>query len=213
MRASILDEFHFEEDTHEYSVAGTRVASVTQVIKDNGLIDYSHVPQQLLDRKRWIGQQVHFAVELYEKSQLDESSIPPECAGYFSAYLWFVKQTGFVADPTMIERALVCSLGGVRYGMKADLPGRIESHPWLIELKCTASAHPSWGIQLAGYEMGLPIPTPYRNWKLAAVQLMPNGKAKIHRVEEYDAATNRQIFQAALAVTNWKMNHGLVRAL
>jgi len=64
----------FDATTHEYRIAGRRVPSVTEVLENVGLIDYSYIPwptrQMALER----GRLVHEAISLHFADELDEDA-------------------------------------------------------------------------------------------------------------------------------------------
>lgn len=68
-------DLEFEEETHTYKYKGRRLMSVTQVLENVGISDFSMVPAQVLERAQNYGTAVHRTIEWFEKNQLDEDNL------------------------------------------------------------------------------------------------------------------------------------------
>ena len=93
----------FDPSTHVYTVNGRVVPSVTQVLREAGLVDPSIYPPGAAER----GTAVHLACQLHDENDLDESSLDPVIIPYLNAWKLFVSQNRFRA--TAIEQR-ICSL-------------------------------------------------------------------------------------------------------
>jgi hypothetical protein len=186
----------FAAGAHAYLLNGQPVPSVTQVLKDVGVIDTSWFPAGSAD----FGQQVHRALELYDRGTLDEAGLDPAFHPYLSAWQDFRIETGFV--PELIEHRVVSET--FRYAGTLDRFGRMsENRPALVDIK--SGAVPDWtGLQLAGYEEALPGEgRPLR----MAVQVTAEGKYRIH---QFNSRSDRGTFLAAATVYHWKHRKGNV---
>lgn len=203
-------DFHFERDTHIYrDDEGHRVLSVTQILQFAGLIDYSHIPLDILERKARIGTLVHEATEIYEKEgSLAGVEIPPECQPYVDAYMRF-RDTGRF-QVRMTEHQCIADVHGIRYGMKLDNEGLLDDAPTLLEKKCTAEFHPAWGPQTAAYDRGIGRPQGYATRRRVALHLKPDTYFQLHPLDE---PSDFSTFVNAHSLAAWKINKGLIRTI
>jgi hypothetical protein len=199
-------DFTFDAERHLYLVQGRPVPSVTQVLHSGGLsADYSIVEPAVLERKRIIGEYVHKATQYLDEGCLDLDTVDPEIHPYLAAYERFLQDSGF--RPRLVEHRLVSSIDGMLCGGTIDREGLMGGKLWIIDLKCIDRLYPSFAVQTAGYQLLLPKPvTPPFKYTRAVLQLKRDGAYKL---TTYDDPAEFDIFRAALAVTVWKMNHGM----
>ncbi len=203
--------FEFDAGRHLYLLDGRPIPSVTQVIGESGVVDYSFcAPEHLLR-----GTYVHQACQFYDEGCLDEESVDPAIRPYLDAYILFRREAGFIPD--LIERRLYyAQFQGVwhgwhptlKYAGTLDRTGTLANHPgkWLIDLK---SGVPNSGVmlQLAAYAALMPDP---RAYNLAAVYLRRNGTYSLSPVPSGQFDLHFAGFSGALALYNWKRTMGLV---
>src|SRR6516225_10876900 len=92
----------FDEETHVYTVNGEELPSVTQILKAARLIDYSMIPQPILQAAAHRGSAVHQILELLDNDLLDPASeIDGGIAGYVGAAIQFYKDAQF--EPYLVE--------------------------------------------------------------------------------------------------------------
>lgn len=108
----------FSEDDHCYKYNGRKVISVTQVLSEVGISDFSQVPFDRLEKARLFGQAVHKACELYDKGTLDERNLDTNLWPYLDAWVSFKKD--YQLEFIEIEKAIVSTLCLV-----AGMPDRI----------------------------------------------------------------------------------------
>jgi len=87
----------FEPLTHTYRLNGTILPSVTQILQRAGLIDFSSVPGAILQAAKDRGSAVHQALHYYNEGDLDAAFTTdfPQYAGYLSAWVRFLDESGF----------------------------------------------------------------------------------------------------------------------
>jgi len=149
-------KFEFDPVLHEYRWNREIVPSVTQLIQEFGLLDYSRVPPDRLEFKRLIGIRTHAASLLVDNGSLDEEHFNthfPECVPYLEAYRKFRIIEEF--EPTHKEDR--------HYSRKWRFAGTPDEHGIhmgvfkgahvLVDYKCTWRMYESTGPQLAGYSM------------------------------------------------------------
>lgn len=186
----------FNEEAHEYYLDGVKVPwTVTEVMKVAGLIDEEYFTEESRQR----GTAVHLATKYLDEGRLDwgcKAMKDPRVRPYVDAYQAFLDETGFVV--TSIEQMIHDELWGVagRY----DRTGTMPRHPlpYLAEIK-TGQYADWWDLQLAAYEAKLAK----RHLRMA-VQLMPNGRYKLHHFKD---PNDIKVFRALITANNWKRNH------
>jgi hypothetical protein len=96
--------------------------------------------------------------------------------------------------------------------MTLDRAGLLSGKPVILDLKCSKQHEPWWGVQLAGYELGLlaeygpPKARPYK-WARYGVRLMPDAAGEPYRLELFDDPADYDVFRAALVIAIWRGNH------
>lgn len=188
-----------DKEKHEYRWHGKVTPSVTQILKP--AVDFSRVPEYILERKRLIGTYVHTAIDLYFKGELDEDAIDPTWGPYFTAFQRFVGQTGF--EPEGHETSLYCE--EYDFAGTPDAWGRLGKKRVLIDWKSSYSLHPSVELQTAAYDHMLKEQRGVRVRERYALQLRPDGNFKLS--EPYTSPRDLVDFLAFLRVYRWKEKH------
>lgn len=190
-------------DTSLYRVDGTRVPSVTEVLRIAGLNSaYSMVAEHVLERAADRGRSVDQWLELIFSGHIEPDAEPPEdIAGYVRAYLTFEKETGFKAEA--VELPVVHDR--MRYAGQLDRLGTaplLTKGTALVDLKCVAQLLPATALQLAGYAGALGRPV-----ARYALRLKPDGR---YELRSYTDPNDWNVFVSALNVTHWQLAQGLV---
>ncbi len=200
---------YYSDDPHCYWDEQERfVPSLTQVIKLQGLSDYSGIDKDVLENAARRGTEVHAlaaAQNLY--GEVDPGWITPETAPYFQAYLNFLRDTGFKPDPEWTERSIIATIHGFKVGITPDVHGSKGREKWLVELKCTSGRMRSWEIQTALQECGIYKSNHCGRVRRFALMLMKTGKYNLgpeHTNHEYDLANGI----AALRNVYWRLDDG-----
>lgn len=203
-------QFVFDAASHTYhDCKGLLLPSVTQVLKAEGFINFDGIPHHILERKRQLGTLVHQATQLLDQGEeLAQFVIPSEVLEYVDGYINFKNDCLFEPDPEFIEHRMIGELFRMRYGMTLDRRGNINGIRHIIELKCGASEHPAWGLQLAGYDTGVNATHGRAFDARAAVQLGPQFP-RGYKIHPYEESSDYQVWMNSLANTIWKMNHRL----
>jgi hypothetical protein len=182
--------FHFDEDSHTYSLDGRRLISTTQAISI--LDDRPKVDRQYLER----GRLVHFATELYDRGHLDESIIDDDVRGRLEAYIKFRKDTGF--EPVYIEHPLFHPEHF--YAGRIDRVGILNNWQDLIDIKSGVKARIDELQAIAYWELCRANSIPIK--KQFDLYLKENGTYRLEPVEHRRSLL--PVFLAALTVTRWK---------
>jgi hypothetical protein len=203
---SIGDEVAFDRDLHAYLDRGIRRMSVTQSLVVSGLVDYSMVPAEIMVPAQARGRLVHHATALIDRGEnLDDYEVPEIYMGYVEGYHAFQREMKFVPNQDWIERPMIVDLYGHRVGMTPDSVGTIDRVPTLIDRKTSATAHPAWAIQTAGYDLGLRAAGLQIRQRFA-VRLTPDGYYKLH---PHDDPSDFETFGDCYRMASWKLKHRL----
>jgi hypothetical protein len=196
-----VPSFTFDEALHEYRLDGRRLPSVTQIIAP--LKDFAGVPADVLERKRALGVAVHKACELDDLGELDDETTAPLVLGHVRGWRRFKVEHRVAV--LLNERQLYHPT--LRFAGTLDrvcgLASDTTASVWLLDLKTSADALPSYGVQLAGYQLLLPTlgddcpPVPNRG----ALLLRDDGTYKL---QQYRNPNDEACFRALLSVHHWK---------
>jgi hypothetical protein len=188
----------FDEGEHRYFMNGAEVRSVTGVLRDAGLVDYSYCTEFA----RWRGSVVHKAIQLELAGNLDWSTLSEEFQPFVNAALEMVRDLrGEIVE---VERRVYSKLFG--YAGTLDLILRVTEKLILIDHK-TGPAIPATGLQLAGYEEAYCAETDAHISQRYACQLHADGTYSLH---EFKNRTDRGRFLAAVTVVNARKEFGLL---
>lgn len=193
-----FEAISFEPVTHQYTVEGKIVPSVTKILSFTGLSpDFSVIPPHVLENKRQLGTEVH------ERTQLIDMGCEVTDDGYSRAYIKFKNEMNF--SPTEIELPVYSKSG---YAGTIDRVGVINNKLSIVDLKTTQVIDlPYMGPQTAAYEMA------YKEWAeykkvmpRYILQLKPDGNYKL---TECKVKEDLNIFRYALEIVKWRgLNNG-----
>jgi hypothetical protein len=181
----------FDEATHTYTVEGVKYPSVTEILKEMGLIDTSWFTPEGCVR----GQYVHQIIEWSINEELDTYSVDPLLTGYLEAWERFTADTGWW--PILTEHRMASEV--YHFAGTADQIGLFSNNQRaIIDIK-SGAVSPCTPLQLSGYEILYGQPC-----KRFALQLHDNGTYKL---TEYKDRGDRSTFLAAVALWHWKANN------
>jgi hypothetical protein len=215
---------------------GRPLISVTQALVLSHVTDASHYPDD--PRARIIGSAVHEVTAFldlhnYHWDAVSQTVrepwdlIDPGIGDYVRAWEAFKRRSNFrisifhkpanarprqsAENYEAIELRLRPRIGQIQYGMTLDRVGLLGGKPVIVDLKCSRQDEPWWGVQLAGYELGMlaeygpPKTRPYK-WTRYGVRLMPDATGEPYRLELFDDPADYDVFRAALTVAIWRRN-------
>ena len=194
----------FDEATHTYTDRdGINIPSVTQVLQCAGLVDYSGIDPEVLNRKAWIGTQAHRATQFLDEGDLDMDSVHETVKPYVQAWENFKNESGFKPLVGEAERPRIVMINGMRYAMTADVTGTINGKQFVIEKKCASQEEVWWKVQLAAYEQGIRSEDKIHRMRMA-VKLGPDAS---YRAFNYGDVLDYQMFGWALGIEWWKRSN------
>lgn len=189
----------FDEANHVYYVDGEAWPSVTQILKEESVID----DEWFTEYGRWRGSAVHRATQLLDEGRLDPKSVAEELRGYVKAWASFLKATKF--RPALIEQYVwseshrycgTLDRSGVFAGQEPGTAGV------LIDIK-TYTPQDWAGLQLAGYGHAL---EPREVFRRIAVRLKADG----YELREFpigDYLPDVNVFLGMTGSVRWKQIH------
>ena len=195
----------FDEDTHTYrDLSGRYIPSLTQVLKLQGLSDYSAVDPAVLENAARRGTEVHQLAAAYNKfGDVDPSWVTEETKPYFESYLEFLADTGFKPDPKWTESPMIATVCGFPLGITPDCFGKLGRNDAVLEFKAAAAEQPCWSIQTALQECGIYGSNRCGRAKRYALMLQKKGKAKLREHVNHDEDLSNGI--AALRNVHWRL--------
>lgn len=177
---------------HEWRDQYGVVPSVTQVLRECGLID----GQWFTEEARLRGQYVAEATALIDDNdQLDEEDLHPALLGYCKAWRGFKAESKCVilGSEEQVSNAIY------RYAGTLDRRVMLNGIETIVDIK-TGAAAPWHGLQLAGYAgcFGFPL-------RRAGVYLRENGE---YGLVTYADETDLPTFLSAVTMVHWKAKKG-----
>ena len=185
----------FDEALHEYRLGGVRVPSVTQLLAP--LCSFEGIPTSVLEAKRDLGQRVHFACQLDDEDDLEESSVGDDVLGYLEGYRRFRRETG--AAVVLNEQRVADHV--MRFAGTLDRVLQIAGVKWLVDLKTCIATPIAVGPQTSAYLRALADPSVTHR---AALRLRPDGT---YRFDPLNGADDWTTFMACVALHRFKESH------
>jgi hypothetical protein len=168
--------------THQYFLDGVLIPSVTQILEDVGLTDYSSVPADVLAAAQERGGRVHEITRLYDLGDLDESNLNDITKGYLSQWVQFRK--AWKIDKFIFrERPIHSQL--YRYGVTPDC---VADDKWntVVEIKTGAPVR-AVGPQTAAQDMAAREITGFKGrGRRVAVYLQPDSHYAVELTDRMD---------------------------
>jgi len=186
---------------------------VTSVLESVGFIDLEDIPDMTLERKRLIGDAVHYASRIIDETgedSLDWDTVATPCVPYVLGVQKFVEDTGFKPEPGWIEHGVVGAINTMPCAGTPDRVGRLNGIKYrvAIDFKCAYAPQVSWKYQLAAYVQLILQHSENKKEHIAriAVQLKPDGSYKLHPYEE---PRDLDTFVYSLAIVHAKIRDGI----
>lgn len=193
----------FDRKTHQYSDERGVWPSVTTILADAGIMDFSAVKQEIREKAMKRGMSVHWLLQLSDEGCLNHRTVPKALRGYRQAWMTWRERSGFV--PLLIEQPFISPHG------YAGTPDRFGNFPnktvAVVDIKTgqgDVADHVRY--QLAPYaqwykiDIGLTL-VPRR----IGVQLHHDGTYRVREFEPRTLAYDFSRFYAALL--EWKGKH------
>ena len=188
---------HYDDATHIYTLDGAVLPHVTEILEAAGFVDYSQVPESVLDAAKWRGSATHDACWFDDEGDLDESTLAEEVRPRLAAWRKVRDLFIFRAREKPVYHRVY------RYACTPDRVGNEAA--WLnnlavVEIK-TCAHQPAAAIQLAAQAMCLPNGAAYHRF---AARLKPDGSYDLKEYPLRDLRRDFDCFLAALSCWRWR---------
>ena len=190
----------FDAEKHEYKFDGKVIPSVTQIIKEAGLINLDFVDKDLLAEKADLGTKIHVTTQLYDKGSLDVDSLHPILKKYLDNWIKFKKDYGFQVEEieTMYYHSKYSFAGTL------DRIGVIGKDKVLLDIK-SGGKYDSHRIQTAAYKLLYDFEKPKKEIiKKRFIVYLSGNDTVSYKVEENTRLNDDKIFLASLTIYNYK---------
>lgn len=181
----------FDESIHAYKLDGRPVLSVTQILREAGLIDTTHYTEYARDRGTYVAQ----ATQFYDEGDLDFSGLAPELLPYVLQWQKFIEWSG--AEVLSIEERVANTT--YLYAGTLDRRIRMRGDEYVLDIK-TGEPEPWHSLQTGAYSA-----TFIERKKRCAVYLSPDR----FRWNSHNDPRDVNVFLAAASIANWKLNNGV----
>lgn len=194
-----MSGFTFDPQDHIGRMNGEVWPSVTQLLQEFKLIDYSGVPERTLEDKRVLGTRVHHATALIDRQDLDEADTEkrfPEILPYLEAYRKFRIVEHF--EPAEEKAGRMVSLKWRFHGEMDEHGFRIARYGkelYIVDYKCTFRMFNSTGPQTFAYKMLLAECKKVKITKRFGLLLKPTGS---YDLVPFTDKNDEQDFKACL---------------
>jgi len=193
----------FDPQSHTYRLGASVLPSVTQILADVGISDFSQpwFTEDVRDR----GSYMHAAILLDQQGDLDEGQLDPQLVPYLAGWRQFVMETS--AEVEFCEQRLcdpVLGIAGTLDGIILLPTPTGRKRRVLIDLK--RAFYPSAAIQLAAYQhMAHGLYDQPVAFERAVVELPGNYGYRMHLLTD---PLDRSTWQAAVRIFQWRReNH------
>jgi hypothetical protein len=199
----------FDADNHVYTdEKGMRIASTTQVLAGLGMVDYSRVKEEVLERKSAIGVAAHASIQYLCEGTLDWDSVAEEVMGYVVAGETWMREQKFTSLSQ--EGQGICELSGMKFGFQYDHLGELDfkgrRRKVILDLKTCVSSSPTWKLQTAAYALAAPNLPPGERYLRVILQLKADGGFRPHYFED---RADEQAWPHILFTYIYGLNSGL----
>jgi hypothetical protein len=191
------------DENHIYRLDGVIIPGYSQIARDLGLIDYSHIPQRNLDWKRDVGRAVHTAIFLRNTDELDMGSLDEVVNSYFKSWLMFIE----LYKPkilTQYSEKPICSFKW-KYGVTPDIVAEIKDLT-VLELKTVTQMNPVTAIQTEFQKTAIEETYNIKIKQRWGLQLIPNAMPKL---EPYTNMADTALMMSAVNLWYWKERNNL----
>jgi hypothetical protein len=135
----------YDDKSHTYTMDGKRLISMTTLLKEFGLVDYSMINRDVLAAAATFGKVVHETCALYDMGELE--SCDPQIEPYLDGWKKFISEL----KPKFL--AVEMPMASRTWGF-AGTPDRVYkvSRPGILDIK-TGAPIPATDLQTAGYQI------------------------------------------------------------
>jgi hypothetical protein len=194
----------FDSASHTYAVGDLELPSVTRILAEARLQDFS--APWFTDEVKERGQHVHAAIALDNEGALDEDTLDPVLVPYVAGWRRYLEESGATLEhfeQPVCDRAV--GYAGTLDAIVLEPGQRGPTRRTLLDIK--PALYPSVGPQTAAYARCARqlYDTPVL-FQRAALLLPGDGT---YRREPLTDASDEMTFLAAVRIFHWRSKHGL----
>jgi len=193
------NNFTFDELNHIYRLDGQVIPSVTQILQEEGITDYSYCD----DSDKEFGKAGHLTTELWDKRILDIKTVSDPLIPYLNGYKRFIKECKVKIIREWIEKPTY-SLKW-RYGVKPDRLAKVNNKLTVYEIKFSTSTNPGTAIQTAAQKIAIEEQTKLKIKQRLELRLLPDD----YKLEYYNRLSDERIWLSAVILSQFKKENGL----
>jgi hypothetical protein len=191
----------FDEVTHTYFLDGVKIPSVTTVLQHAGLVGLEDIPRDVLAAKAKIGNEIHKAIEQYEKGKFVSGKV-------FSVGAW-IEFVDLYAFKSVQQEYQVFS-SGMRVAGTIDHLGIMPPQRSTSIAPCTVIVDVKTGakkisdvIQVCAYGLLHPVDRLF-------ILYISGPRYKAVEIKGYDRSKGENIFRSALSLYHYRQKEGLL---
>lgn len=197
-------DVRFDRIEHRYWLGDDEIPSVGRILRLGGLVDESYFDEEIAQRGRYVSE----AIALLCRDNLDRDTVASAIAPYLAAFERLRDDEGF----EVLSSEEVIFDPGRWYAGTLDVSFRIRQNSivtyGILENKTGMDA-PWHRLQVEAYRRAKPRPTPRKQWKPFLAYLQKDGThSGLVPVTPREAFASWRTFQHALALFNWRLDHG-----
>jgi len=190
-------ELTFNEKYHSYFLGNLFIPGVSSILKSAALVDFSGIPQDIMERAAAFGKAVHKACELDDTGSLDFSSVDEAVIPCLEAWRKF--KVDNKVDVEEIEMPVYSEKW--IYAGTLDRVIEMNGKRFLLDIKTSKTVYPSMKVQLAGYKLAFEELHKVKINGRMIVRLLRDGT---YDVVVCDDPLDEQVFLACLQVYKFK---------
>lgn len=206
----------FDADRHVYTINGTAVPSVTQVLSEERFIDFSDIPNGIMAEARARGTYVHQVLHAYLEDDFDVDDCDPRFRGYLDSAIAYLAEARIKPLRDSDGKAIAVEYRFWHYARRyagtvdyiaVDNDGALA----IMDFKTGNPLDVATPLQTAAYELGVRdclLPTlanPYTGpIRRRAIKLDRDGSRA--RVEPYNDPRDLSMFLCALNCVHFRRN-------
>lgn len=197
-------QIEFRPETHEYFVNCIKQPSVTQILQQEGISDFSGVREDVLRAASEFGTAVHRATELADNKILDVAKLSLPLVPYLEAWQKF--KSDFKVKIVDVELRVYSKIWG--YCGSIDRVAEIDGYLTVIDIKSSTTMAISTSLQLAGYQLAYNEGRKVKAKNRMAVQIKGDGTYIIY---PYTNRSDESVWKALVTANRFKRNHNLIK--
>lgn len=199
--------FSFDPIKHIYWLNGEIIPGFTEIVKANGLVDFSYVSPEHLERCRQFGSNLHLAIKLYNKGSLNMEVLDPGLIPGVLAWGDFLEKTGYKVVQECSEQPICSEF--YRFGCTPDNVIIKNSKYGIAEVKSSVGTSPFMRLQTAAQKIAIKEFYGIKILERLVIQVPFDGG--LPKVVEHKDKRDEAFFLNCLGVYKFKRENNLLK--